>query len=171
MKTFYEMLQILEGSKNGGGRAYFEAMDLDHPPDDEEINYDGLVVGDDDNDFCNASVSGTDSSWSLDPGGIFVRGYVPTGKENPISKPKYEEPGKYSSRGGTNFENPGELLENMPPDLARKCSDFIDAEVRRYIGSYDPNDYRDDDGPGDRKWDDQDQAVYDRSLWLGGEKY
>ena len=170
MKTFYEMLQILECSKNGGGRAYFEALNLDHPPDDEEINYDGLVIGEDEDDFCTAAVSGTDSSWSLDRGGIFVRGYVPTGKENPTSKPKYEEPDEHSV-GGTYFENPGDRFENMPPDLARKCSDFIDAEVRRYIGSYTPDDPRDYDGPGGRKWDDHDQAAYDRSLWLGGEKY
>lgn len=175
MKSFYEMMVILEGLKNKVGSGYREWGGYDGPPDyydEKEINYRNLVVGEDDDDFCSATVSGTDGAWSLDPGGVFVLGYVPTGKENPISKPKYQEPDQHS-RGGTEFENPGENFENMPPDLARKCIDFIDTEVKKHIGNYDPNDPRDRDydKPQGRQWDAQDQAAYDRSLWLGGEKY
>lgn len=171
MKSFYEMMIILEGLKNGDTSGYREWGYHDGPEyDEEEINYSRLLIGEDDDSFCSAEVSGTDSAWSLDPGGVFVRDYVPTGKENPISKPKYQEP-EGRSRGGTEFGNPGENFKNLPPDLARKCFNFIDAEVRRYIGSYTPDDPRDSDESRDRKWDAQDQAAYDRSLWLGGEKY
>lgn len=171
MKSFYEMMMILEGLKNGGS-GYREWGSYDGPPDyydEEEINYSNLVIGEDQDDFCSAEVSGTDSAWSL-VSGVFVRGYVPTGKENPISKPKYQEPDQHN-RGGTDFENPGKNFENMPPDLARKCIDFIDAEVKRYIGNYTPDDPRDYDEPRGREWDDQDQDRYDRQVWLGGEDY
>lgn len=130
MKNFYEMLQILE-SLNEPPQSYFE------PPDDPEVHYHDLLIGEDDDAFCTTTVSGTDMNWQID-GTLFINNYKLTGEEDPKSKPIQHE-------NGVEFMNPGKHFENIPNDLADSCVKYIDQEVEDYIKNYDPKEKDYDD--------------------------
>jgi hypothetical protein len=166
MKTFYEMIKILESVKSEG--YHYEGPEHD----ERDISY-SLLVGEDEGSPCSCEIDGENNVWEP-RNGIFIADYVPNGTENPITKPKYYKPGSLPAwpSGGTDFDNPGEGLKNLPNAPAiERCEKFIEDEINRYFGSYDPKKGADHGERPERAWDDQDQAAYDRSLWLGGEKY
>lgn len=71
------------------------------------------------------------------------------------------------------YKNPGKNLMNVPEPIKSQAIKWIDAELDRIVSNYEEDDPRDyyDDQPRGREWDDQDQANYDRKLWLGGEEW
>ena len=121
MKSFYEMLQILE-NLNEPPQSYFEPTDI------PEINYHDLLIGEDDDAFCTTTVSGTDMNWKID-GTLFINNYTLTEEENPKSKP-------IQHKNGVEFMNPGKRLENISDDLAISCEKYIDQEVENYLENY-----------------------------------
>lgn len=124
--NFYQMLEKLNEAWDGGYKGQ-----LDRPEyDEEDIYYNNLLIGEEEDSPCTLHVSGDNENWLVDKGtGVFVNNYSLTGKEDAISKPE-------SFENGVDFKNPGRKLENLPEDVRDKCVEFIDGEIKNYLINY-----------------------------------
>jgi len=140
MKTFYEMMMILEKAKglneNRRGGGWASAWDDYGWQDSIRIH---KVLGEDDDDPFTLEVDITEEGWEVLDGGIFVVGYVPNGSENPASKPEaYTDDQLSGSRLGTLFRNPGKKLELLPASIKAAAVDWVDKQAQEAIENYDP---------------------------------
>jgi hypothetical protein len=158
MKSFYEMLRILENVNESYGRGHVFGEDEDDPYS-AEVN----IL---DPDWYNVA-----HYWEVE-GSFYVRNRLQDGSEPPISKPEFQVAGKTKDRWGnidkytgTEFMNPGKNLENLPEPLGSHARDWLDKEVDRYLGNYNPDDSRDD---GDNYNPDPDGHGYWDRYWSTG---
>lgn len=153
MKSFYEMLRILEGAGWDGG---YDGR-YDHPPkewDHEDVSIRELVLGEDEEDPFHLVVDINSGEWEC-TSDIWVRDYVLNGSENPLSRPKNDT--KFSdqkSEMGATFENPGKGLELLPASIRNAAIDWVDKKVQKAIENYDPSegDPRNHEDYGDPNW-------------------
>ena len=148
MKSFYEMLVILEGSKR------LNEYWWENGPPDADVPSFKKVIGEDKDDPYTAEVYVYDGGWKI-TGGFWVRNRLRDGSEPAISQPKFYVAGQKEKNGatipytGTDFENPGENLENLPEPLRSEAIKWVNKEVEWAIDNYkedDPRDYYDRDG-------------------------
>lgn len=139
MKTFYEMLQILNEGRIDGHHWTSNTWLSDYGAGDvgpyESFSASRVVLGEDDDEPFSAVVDIDKGHWKFGKGmdyGLYARGYVLTGEENPASEPEYDPPGK-GHRGGVDFKNPGRYLENLHHPLKEQAAKWLDEEVIRYI--------------------------------------
>lgn len=132
MKSFYEMMQILDGNRKAD-----HIIEIGLFPDPFEMFSDSeVILGEDEDEPFSAVVDIEEGGhWAFGRGGsygLYVRGYVLTGEENPASEPFQDPPGPRHS-GGVEFGNPGRRLENIHSPLKEKVSKWLDDSVERYM--------------------------------------
>lgn len=114
MKTFYEMLRILEHESEP--RVYLHRK---------------MLGEDEGSPFC-LEVNADNDGWECD-NEIWVKGYVPNGSENPASRPTPETKWPHSSEEGTTFKNPGRHLEMLPQSIRAGAVEWTEKEVARRV--------------------------------------
>lgn len=170
MKTFYEMIQILNKAKGisevsddyGAGDYY----------DDPDISFSKILgEGDDQADF-SVEVDIENGHWEA-KGSIWVLGYVPNGSENPASEPVAYTAGQKDSRGivsrttGTEFMKPGKHLDLLPVSIKAEAIAWVDREVKDAMNNYKPEDPRDYDDREPYNPDPDGHGYWDR-YWSTG---
>lgn len=143
MKTFYEMLKILEGSKR------LDEYWWENGPRDSDVPVFSKVIGEDEDDPYTTEVYISDRGWEI-TGGFWVKGRLRDGSEPTISQPEFYVAGQKDKSGGTirytgtDFNNPGDHLENLPEPLRSDAIKWVNKEVEWAIDNYkedDPRDY------------------------------
>lgn len=166
MKTFYEMLQILEGANEPYGKKMLAEGS-------------GPVFGEDEDEPYSVQVDILDPDWYnvahywVVDGGFYVRNRLQDGTEPPISRPEFQIAGQTKDRWGktaeytgTDFMNPGKNLENLPEPLRSHARDWLDKQVDHYLSNHDPDGYGGDEGD-DYNPDPDGRGYWDR-YWSTG---
>lgn len=160
MKSFYEMIRILEESR--GLKEHwaddYGAGDMDGHP----VNF-SRYLGEDDEDAPFAvEVNINDGHWEA-MGPIWVLGYVPNGSENPASAPVRKST-------GTEFMKPGKRLELLPVSVRNGAVEWVNKRVQREVERYKPEDPRGhyDDDRGSSYDSDEAAARWEDNYWKHG---
>lgn len=145
MKSFYEMVRILEESKGikEGWGADYGAGDMDGPP----VSF-TRVLGEDGDEPFSIEVDYHDGEWKPFRGtsSLFVR---------------KEAGAAGSSDEWDEYKNPGKNLMNVPEPIRSRALAWIESELEWYAAHWKPEDPRDyeerepynDDPDGHRYWD------------------
>jgi len=132
MKTFYEMMMILDKAKGlqewGGASFDYGAGEMGDWPSFSK------VLGEDDEDPFTLEVYVSEGNWEVE-GSIYVKRYVLNGSESPASQPVAYETG---DNPGVEFKNPGKKLELLPASIKANAIAWVNEEVIRAIENYDP---------------------------------
>lgn len=143
MKSFYEMLKILEGTN-------YDAWLASGYDDSVEPSFERFLgEGDLDSPFV-VKVYVDEGAWTA-TGPIWVLGYVLNGSENPASEPVAYEDGE--GYNGTKFMKPGKRLELLPLSIRADAIKWVDKEVERAIQDH-------LDGHDDYGYDDDREEPY-----------
>jgi hypothetical protein len=153
MKSFYEMLIILEGRRNYGGTniALWLASGYDDKDDPPIVFSTILGEGDSKADF-SVPIGVSDGHWEA-TGPLWALDYVPNGTENPASQPiaytagQKDEHGVVSRTTGTEFMKPGKRLELLPLSIRADAIKWVDEHVEEAIKDFIENP---DDGRPER---------------------
>lgn len=129
MKTFYEMIQILEGRSwedivNSGPSHW------DDPNDGVKPSFSTELMGPENSPpvpfYANIDVE--EGYWTCDV--FFAYDYKLDGSENPASQPVQES-------DGVTFKNPGKRLELLPASIRERATQWVEKQVDWWVKNHD----------------------------------
>jgi hypothetical protein len=129
MKTFYEMIQILEG-RSWMDIANSGPSHWDDPNDKPAPSFSKELIGPENQPptpfYANINVE--EGYWTCDA--FFAYDYKLNGSENPASEPVQES-------DGVMFKKPGRRLELLPSEMRGEAIQWVQRQVDWWVKNYD----------------------------------